>query len=322
MIKLVINKVFSCYLNAITSSIGFFLCLMCFIIFNNSKFKLNFYNYFKMELILIGLDLLLSALATMVDCNDSSIKDYYLTRLYQLIFIAYFKSVLEFCANYFCIFGTVDFYLTISNSKSNIFSKISYRIICFFWFLIGCIIFSFRLFEFTNSIDTSNNKTIYYLAKTQFSETIILKSIHIISFFIRDFMYILILIILNFLIFKKVSDSINKKSYILQNVSSESTAVDVKIKNTRHSVKLMILVGNLNNIFGRLTILINLVLEASVKNYTLDNYGIIFLNISVFAVYSSYLIKFMLYYLTNNYFRDIIKYYYLNLLVYMKLSKK
>ena len=324
MIKIVINKIFSCYLNAIASSIGFISCLMCFIVFSNSQFKLNFYKYFKMELIFIGFDLILSALATIVDCNDSLVKDHYLSRAYQLIFIVYFKSVLEFCANYFCIFGTIDFYLTISQSKFNMFSKLSYKIICLILFLIGCIMFSFRIFErsIADSIDISNNKTVYYLAKTKFSETTILKTINIISFFIRDFIYIFILIILNYFIFRKVRDSINKKIYILQNSGGESSVADNKIKNTKNSLKLMILVGNLNNIFGRLTILINLTLEVSIENYTLDNYGIIFLNISIFAVYTSYLIKFMLYYLTNNTFRDIFKNYYSNLLVYLKLSKK
>ena len=183
--------------------------------------------------------------------------------------------------------------------------------------------FSFRLFErFVNSIDTPNNKTIYCLGRTEFSETIILKSINIVSFFIRDFIFITILIIFNYLIFKKIRESIKKKTLVLQNAGSESTTTGVKIKNTKNSVKLMVLIGNLNNIFGRLTIFINLVLEVSVHNYAIDNYGIIYSNISVFAVYSSYLIKFILYYLTNNTFRIIIKNYYSNLLISLKLSKQ
>jgi hypothetical protein len=290
-----------------------------------------------METILTAFNLLLSSIGTSVDCYDSSIRSLFLTRVFQLYFLAYFKSVLEFCINYYCLVGTFDFYLSISSKSSassksnNCLSKISYKIICLIIFIFGCILFSFRIFDeeiiFLNQSNLSNFSlgSGYQLEKTSFSEWPLTKWIIMLSFFLRDFVYVIILIILNSMIFYKVRKSIRHKKFIQNiniNVSNtneageprKTSSLDTKFKRTNLSLKMMIIIGNLNNLIGRISILLYFILDTTICHYKNITLGEIMFNLIIFCVYFSYLIKFFLYYITNKTFRSILKAYILKIL--------
>ena len=302
-------KAFGCYTNTIMSSIGFFGSIICFITFNNSIFKLNFYNYFKMEVLFICFDLLLSISAILIDCNDIQVRFQYHANIYKIYFIAYLKSVFELVINIYGLLGTLVFYSTIVDSYFlKKISKVSYKIICFICLILGFLLFIFRIFDFKiiQSFSIISNNSVFISDKSDFSHTEFSIIINIISFIIRDLLYVLILIVLNSLIFFKVKDLIKKKRTIMANVNSIDSNNETNMKSSLLSTKIMVIVGNINNLFGRIPILINLVLDASIEEYESKTFGIFIFHLAIFTVYTSYIVKFILYYITNKNFRLVI----------------
>ena len=51
------DDIFFCYTCPIISLIGFLLSIFCLIIFLNTQFKQNLYNYYKIEILFIAFDL-------------------------------------------------------------------------------------------------------------------------------------------------------------------------------------------------------------------------------------------------------------------------
>ena len=319
MSELLLDIIFNCYANSICSIIGFLLSIVCFFTFNNSIFKLNYYNYFKMEISLIGFDLFLTIFSICNYCPLLSLKSTYALVAYKFYGLWYFKSVLELSANLCCIFGTLNFYCIIAKKNLTwlkIISNISYIKVCSCLFIFSCAFFSYRLFEI-NIISVFDNKTNqsdhYVMSKTKFAESKIYGWLTLLTYSFRDLITTLILLILNLLIFINVKKAISNKKY-LQNRNLDSNE-QRNIKSTENSLKLMVFFGNFNNILGRLPLLI----------YFYNSYLIKFesawlLDISILIIYLSYIIKFMLYFFTNKLFKKILQNYLNSVIIFLGLK--
>ena len=179
-------------------------------------------------------------------------------------------------------------------------TKITYKIYALIVLIGSSFIFFFRIFEFRilNILKISNisNETIsksfndessYLIIQNEiFTHSVLIEFIHIASFVVRDFFYIIILMIFSGLIFTKVDKAMKYKRYISYN-SRES---ETNIEQTYRVIAIMVIVGNMNSIFGRTPILINLVLEIFIQDYGSNNWDMVFTVIAVFAVYFSFFI--------------------------------
>jgi hypothetical protein len=310
-----IARLFACYTNTMLSSIGFICSIICFIIFNNSMFKLNFYGYFKMEVLFISFDLLLSITTILIDCNDIQIRYEYFSNVYRIYFIAYLKSVMEFSINIYSLLGTLAFYSKIDGSNFMIkLNNKSYKTICSIAFIVSILMFIFRAFDFkiVEYHSKISNTSLFITDKSDFSHTKFSIIINIVTFAIRDLFYVLILIVLNTLIFLKVKKLIKRKRTIRATTSDSNN--EINIKTSLLSVKIMVIAGNINNLFGRIPILLNLILDSSINDYKSKQFGIILFHLTIFTVYASYIVKFILYYVTNKNFRLLISNYALKIL--------
>jgi hypothetical protein len=146
------NKVIDLYICTIICSFAFILNLLCFLIFSNERFKdFVFYKYLMIESVLISINMFIQLLRPINYNRTSFISKTLFSQIYLNIFLYYVSSALEMSAFFCHILSLLDFYILISNSNkiSKLYSKISYKIIC--WLIIGSsfIFYSYNLFIHT-----------------------------------------------------------------------------------------------------------------------------------------------------------------------------
>ena len=300
-----IDVILHCYVDIVVNSFGFLLSIFSYIVLLNSKFKENLYNYIRMDVLSSAIILSCFGLRSILFCNCSELNSYY-TLLISII-IRYIRFVFSFSSIIYVVISSIYFYLKISNqekSKFNILNKYSYKFVSFFIIIFSCILFLFIGFEEDIIKFESNNSTelFYYRKNVQFFRSNLRKITRYISFILNHIIMIIILILTNILIYLKVKNIMKKKRYVIQRSASSET----NIERTERSIKLMLYVGNLNEIICRLPIMVYFIFEEFVDD---DGNKSTMLIISSYVLYFlislSYSIKFFLYYLTNILFRQV-----------------
>jgi hypothetical protein len=312
------ENIFFCYTCPIISLNGLVLSLFCLSVLMNSEFKQNFYNFLKIEIFFITLNFIIGTLKPLFHCYYSPTRGKYYSVIYFIYFINYLSSVLEQSV-YLCnILSTVEFYLLISNkqqSKFNILKMINSKLIGLFVFISSLILFLYQTFEFDIRsykiyqppfYNLSSTTDFFTIEKSKFSFTNFFRVNKIAGFVMRDFINLLILIFLNILIYLNIRKSIRRKLEIQSNVSTSA-------KNVDNSLKLMVFLGSLNNIIGRIPIAIWSILD-SVYSYEKTH---LLLKIAVLFVNLSFSFHFILYFITNKLFRKV----FLNYLSYISNRK-
>lgn len=313
------ENIFFCYTCPIISLIGLILSLFCLGVLMNSQFKQNFYNFLKMEIFFITLDLLIGTIKPVFHCFYSPTRGKYYSVIYFIYFINYAASVLEQSVFLCNILATVEFYLLISNkqqSKYNILKRINYKIFGLIVFISSSLLFLYQIFEFNiKSIkinqppfyNSSSATDFYIIEKSVFSYSIFYRINQISGFVIRDFINLFILTILNIMIYLTIRKSLRKKLEIQNNVSTS-------VKNVDNSLKLMVFLGSLNNIIGRIPIAIWSILDTV---YDYENTHLL-LKVAVLTVNLSFGFHFILYFITNKLFRKV----FLNYLSFVSIRRR
>ena len=266
-----IQSIFFCYLDTILSFVSSLLGFLCFIIFLDKKFSSNFYNYKRIEILFSWIAQYFYGLRFFYYCKLNDLNQKYSSILIQLI-NRYVRDVFESISSLFCIYSSLYFYLMLINmekSKYNLLSRVSYIKICFISFIMSSLLFLYRTLDHnivatvTNSsikINNSNinSKYVYQPVKTSFYANIFYHINRIASFFITDGVLVLILLIINLLIYIKIKKSMNMKKVFHNNKSSSSQHEQTKssIKTCENSIKLIVFVNSLNQIIGKLPMIV------------------------------------------------------------------
>jgi hypothetical protein len=312
-----------CYTCPIISIVGEVLSIVCIIVFLNSTFKENFYNYIRMEIVFSGISLLFYIIRSTYYCKGG------IYRTYAVAFIhyvnRYLRNVSEMEAAVSCILASLEFYLILTNnykSKYNILAKFSYKVIIFVVFVFSILLFSFRLLEYeirpiksNQTINLTSTKT-YRLEKTEFVKSNFYFFIKTFSYILLDFLSVVIMVIVNFLIFINVRLLMKQKRYI--NGKNNSNKTMENIKNTNKTVKLMFLIGSLNSILGRIPNFVYFIFDIFLDPIYFKTLIGILLPTTYTILAFSFVFKYFLYYLTNNLFKNILE----NHLFYLVRSVK
>ena len=326
------------YVIPLISIIGFILSILCFLIFSNKDFKETLYKYLQVESLLISINLFIQTFRPVYFYNESYFSKSLFSQAYSFYILYYFVSSLEMASFILHIMSSLDFFLLISNltQKLSFYKKLNYKIVSIIICLFSILIYIYILFIkeirshdvlFINAENEIISYSIIYLSyDTEFSKTISKKVIEIAVVVLRDGIFLLTLVILNIVIYLHVRKSIMKKKKMLKQkdkdngtmIKTEASIDDVSVSNNQtngkksnserkssraqYKLTIMVIIGSLNCILGRLPILTDFI----VQNIIGWNDQVKLLNMyACLAVYVSYSIYFFLYMYTNKRFNKI-----------------
>ena len=295
------------YLCTSIAILGLILNIISFYIFSDKKFVQLMYKYLKMESLFIIINLFFQSFRPIYYLRSDWISKSFIANIYEFYILEFFVSTLEMSAIIMRLLSTFDFCISINrmNKRINFLSLISYKLVTIIVFCISVLSFIYllftrkivpqKVFEIDKNNRVINERTIYLLLDSDFVESSFKKIYEQCIYLTRDGFYLIILIVMNILILILVNQSIKKKRYL--------TERSRKVSNTRNRSTLMILITNLNFIFGRAPILVVFIVKNNQKwNETL----VLFCSLAVLFVYVSFMLNFFVFYFFNNRFKKLL----------------
>lgn len=293
--------IFSCLMSPIICMIGFISNLLCFVIFLNDNFKKTMYFYLKIEALFVCLNLFIGSFKPLNHCTDAITYGSYISSIYFIYMINFFLSVLENSAFICRNISLYEFYLLVANKKPSkhcIITRVNYKLVSIIIFLFSFFLFIYQIFEFEIKKELKSKGNVsaydYGFQITNFSKSDIFKINQIIAFTIRDFLNLFIMIYLNISIYLKLLKSMKNKIEI-QKSNAENA------KNAINSTKLMVFLGSLNYVIGRIPIAVYSILNTQLKYSEIH----LLTKLAVVTVNLSYSIHFILYITTNKIFKRV-----------------
>jgi hypothetical protein len=195
--------------------------------------------------------------------------------------------------------------------------KMSPYLTIFIIALLSLVLFSYQLFQFNITLNSSE----IFLTKNMenyFSTTF--KVIEVIVFGIRDGLFLIVLLVLNFFLFKKFRICMENKRKMVKysqpstattnpaiNPSNRENMQSIRVNNqtqqerAKRSINLMILFCCLNSTFERIPIFLAFIYKNLNEG---DEKAInLMLKVGTLTVRIAYILKFFIYYYFNNRFR-------------------
>jgi hypothetical protein len=313
----------------IISFIGLILNLINLIITSNKQFKEKFYKYQKVESIFICLNLVLQCFRPVAFYKQNWFSKSLISIIYKYHVLYHSVGIFELSSILVQILSSLYYYKLIFDIKTknriNFLDKISYKIISIFIFFSSFLLYLYIYFDCVirkaelHIMNEYNNVTLYIrfvyrCEPNKEYQNFILKRIYEICIFVfRDGISLIIITILNFMIYSKVSNNIkfkktfqNKVLSIQTDVSTTNETINknfhVKISKVEMRLAIMIFFCNFNLIIGRFPILI-VFISKNIVDFSDGWY-----NFNTFAnlcVYVSYLNRFFLFYACNEKFKSI-----------------
>ena len=329
------NNVIFTYILPIVSSVGFFLSVLCFIVFSNSIFKERLYTYIKIETVFCSLYLLIQAIRPIHSCNECGLSTLLISQIYYVYFAIYMVSICEFSAFAFQIFAAINCYQLIISvkSESKMNCKMPFKLICFLTIFLSCLLFSFQLIEYEIvgiHVGNSSLPIIYSTNCTRFWSSDIRKIWEMTAIIIRDIIGMICLVTVNLILFINVNVAIKRKYCFLSSNSikpvqflsvanyaksiGDVTMVkirpgDTRLRNTKNCnirMILMVLLTCLNCLLGRLPISFYFLLRNTNLFEEHDSVGQHFIQYCVTFISLSYSLNFALFYFSNRKFKRIL----------------
>nr|QVK45835.1 G protein-coupled receptor [Proales similis] len=308
--------VFSCL---VIGSLGFVFNLICYLVLLAGNFKETIYKYLRVEALLIAVNLFNSSLRIVYYYRRNLPSLEWLILAHKIYCLTYAASFLEMTAFLSHILSALDFYLLVSNYKqrSKVFQCIEhYRTICSFILISSALAYLFQCFEYEiQAAPISDQDSSLLIVTTDFHQSRVKIVIEIVVALVRDGLNLIILIVLNALIYFKVSRSISRKEQILATSNTRENAtisqsptveeagnhhrVMRQVQRARQKTTLMVILSSFNFLCGRIPILLVFILRNFYKTAfvrTLDK-------IAVIAVNLSYALNFFFLFSSNKRFR-------------------
>jgi len=311
---------FECVLVPIICVFGLVSNIICLYIFqilefcNKTDIETQLYKNLKLESAIVAVNLFFQTFR--VFFLIKSFQTTYVYNIFTLYFLWILPAVLELMALMTHTASTIDYYVLVRETSlhcSHIFKiiKASFIFKTFVMLILSVVTFSYLFFCFEvdwidNSDFNSTTHGFYAIKPQNFNRTSLKKIIEIIAYLIRDFLMILILILMNILIYMQVKNALKNKKKLLYNSAfinnsdlNNLTLIKHKTKMKHASKKTIIMVAitSLNNIFGRVPILLYFI----IRNIYEENE--ILGKIGILTVYISYSLNSLIFFFINNRFR-------------------
>ena len=312
----------------LVSLIGMLEYIVCFLIFNNAEFlnkdrlKENLYWYLKIEAFFITINFFMQVLRFLF--FEPTIETTLLANIYRLYFLIFFAGVLEMSALICRITSTINFYTILTNKSVNFnwihkiskyFTTLMIFVISFLLLFYTTVCFYIRddKIEEIDGFNLTVSHRVYSLGVTEFSRSTSKKIIQTAVYLIRDLFMILFLFILDILICLNVVNSLKSKKKLLYAANNEATtSFEInkeskkkqinkinRIQRANIKIVMMIVLASFNNIFGRIPVLVQQILENFIDMKD-------FYKIAALMVYMSYVVNFFIYICFNKRFRKIL----------------
>lgn len=275
------------YLCAPTCLVGVFLCASCAFVWHSADLKETLFVYLKLESILMSLNLAtkffnsLSSIYFCVWCTPGQLVACSILETYMFTFV---PSILEATVLLTDLFVALSFLPMFSNDHNRfqkIFMHANPNLAVAVAFASCVMMFSYQLFK---------NSKIFHIDFIVQNATYL----DIITFSIRDGLFLVLLLVTNGLISWKANKNLKKKMHIVN---------DNLKKNARRSqnrMTIMILADCTNSIVGRVPILCLFIIKFAdislIQIYPLTS-------ICSLAVFLAYTLKFFIYFKFNKRFR-------------------
>jgi hypothetical protein len=297
------------------SVFGFSLSSLSLVVFLDFKEKL--FIYLKIEQIWIMLGSLISSF-NLVFWINSQFEHTILWPIFFKFFLVYFTSTCELCAFICTIYSAVIFLSMIDKKWDLYMFKLSPYITIFIVSVLSLALFSFQLFEFDIKFDSSK---FFVVKNVENFDTITFKVTELTAFAIRDGIFLILLLVLNCFLYKKLRICLEKKRKMVKYSQPTRTLRNTETNNSNpeneqttrrtgnktqtdkgyKSINKMILCCCLNSTFERIPILLAFIYKNLNQNDS-KTYLLV-IGIGTLSLKTAYILKFFIYFYFNKRFR-------------------
>jgi hypothetical protein len=338
------NDIFFVYVAPSVAFVGILFEIISILVFSHPDFKSQYlFKYLKVKVYFEMFDLWFGLLRPISDCKGCDTSTTYFSRVFFIMTIVYLASVCETSAILCQILSSLNFYLLVSNKLNSrkwcvlikFFKKI--KLVCCLIVLFGLILFSYQLAQYEiiekAVLDEAKNvsKIIYIQTNRPFNDHIIKTVLEVVTFFIRDFVCLVILIIINLKLYLRLRKNIKTKAkFRRQNIESNKMTQNQEIVNNvgkkdiiklvkfESKMTIMFIVIFINHIFGRMPILLFFI----IRNFHDGIEMFYFIRIAVFHIYLSYSISFFFYFFSNKKFKRVFLHYFFIIFKYCQFMQR
>jgi hypothetical protein len=206
------------------SFIGLLLCLFSLIILMDKKqFDIPLYGYLRLYVInstiqcFLGIFLFIAHSATLFQFSNSFLAQYFLTHVYLPV-----SNTCYFYSSILDILIIIERIVTLSSySKFKYFMKLPVELVGLFALLL-CLTINLSQFFFLHPIkksialDTERRVDIYFMSKSNFSQTILGQILTYLQYAIREVIVLFVIIIFNIISVVLLRKQLHKKSKMLK----------------------------------------------------------------------------------------------------------
>lgn len=213
----VIESTLNTWVCAPISVFGVITCSISILIFSSKEFKSEkLFDFYRLKAILNFFNLFIKTFLPTYYYGPEPKQLWQV--IYSIYFKSYFSSSLEASSMIISILAVLFFYSKFSDKKKilNFLIKINIYMLSISLFVLFCGVFSFKLVEKDikmKRVNLSKNLTTisYYFEQSYFSTTLTYKILEITIFLIRDFVFLLILIVLNLILYLNLRTKLKEK---------------------------------------------------------------------------------------------------------------
>jgi len=293
------------------------LCLSTISLIVLIDFKEKLFAYLKIEQIWIILNTFINSF-NLIFWIWKQLEHTILWPIFFKFFQVYMASTCELCA-FVCTIISAIIFMSIIDKKWDFYVlKLSPYIIILIIALLSFALFSFQLFQFDIKFYSSHYIVVKNM-KNFFSTTF--KVIEVTAFTIRDGIFLILLFVLNYFLYRKFRICMENKRKMVkysqptvgiktntainsnnrEKLNTTSSANQIQAEKAKNSMNKMILFCCLNSTFERFPIFLAFLLKNITGN---DNEAFfIMIKVATIMVRTAYILKFFIYYYFNHRFR-------------------
>jgi hypothetical protein len=305
-----LRQYFFVFVNPAICPLTLLVNLFSFFIFSHAEFKHEeLFIYLKLQALCICVDMVISMFTPMYTVFQWTTARSLLPRLIDSYGFYYLTNVVEKTELALTIMAAFSCYRMLNSlSTTRAVSVLRPYVISAFLIVLLVITTSHQIFYFdlVPYYDTTNNSTLYKRFQSSFSQTQTYKILDVLSFTLNNGLFLIILIVLDLAILKKLRESMNRKIKINTGNAEQLRRYKVKLTKT-------MIYDCSNSICCHFSIVLSFVLENSLSD------GFPFIGPVWTLVYLTYINKFFIFFFFNKRFRLVVDRRFSKLKLFVKL---
>ena len=237
----------------------------------------------------------------LLDCQDCSLASHKGLKIFHLVFSVYLGIVSQLASMLLAVMATFDRYVTISQTCCQVYAKISYLFVLASIFAFSCLFYSYKFFEY-HVVPTikaeSYGSSEYSIDYTSFGNSPTMGVIRVVHSFMRDFVCVVLLVILNVLITLKMRTNLHKKKAAAAILRTSAPAL-LRTVRAEHKVTIMVILTASAAIIGHILPFLSY-LPLDILLFT---QSFCFAIVELLVYFSSFSIDFVFCFFFNSFFR-------------------